>query len=254
MSDLRVENLEFHYGSKPVLNDVSFVIQEGRFCGLLGPNGAGKSTLFSLLTGLLTIQEGRISIGGVDIQRSVRQALAKIGIVFQQPSLELDMSVEQNMRYFAALHGMGGREVDIRITECLELVKMRERRKEKVRALNGGHKRRMEIARALIHRPEFLLLDEPTIGLDVHSRKAIVEDVHALSAQGMTVFWATHLVDEIWPEDDVVILYRGAVRAHGNAKEIAEGSTLLNKFLEITDELADELTRDSASAIDGATP
>lgn len=234
MDNLSAQNISFHYGSKTALKDVSLNVKPAQFCGLLGPNGAGKSTLFSLLSGLVPIEKGSIHIAGIDIRTSPRKALAQMGIVFQQPTLELDMSVEQNMRYFAALHGLAGKAVEARISECLELVHMNERREEKVRSLNGGHKRRMEIARALIHRPKILLLDEPTVGLDVHSRKSIVEDVHKLASEGMSVLWATHLVDEIWPEDEVVILYQGAVKAQENAAKLVEGSTLLEKFVEFT--------------------
>lgn len=235
MNPLEIRNLSFAYGQKPVLKDLSFEVKKGAFCGLLGPNGAGKSTLFSLLTGLLPIPSGHIFIDGLDIAENRQAVLSHIGIVFQQPTLELDMSVEQNMRYFAALHGMAGKAVEARVTECLELVKINERRQEKVRALNGGHRRRMEIARALIHRPTLLLLDEATVGLDVQSRKSIVEDTHALTQEGISVLWATHLVDEIWPDDAVIIIERGEIRAQGRAKTLAKGSSLLEKFIELTE-------------------
>lgn len=241
MEPLNVQNLDFAYGEKRVLKGVGFSVDRGQFCGLLGPNGAGKSTLFSLLASLLPAPAGHVHVAGFDIANQPRAALSEIGIVFQQPTLELDMSVEQNMRYFAALHGLAGQETEDRISHCLELVRMNERRKEKVRALNGGHKRRMEIARALIHEPQVLLLDEATVGLDVPARKAIVEDVHALAQGGMSVLWATHLVDEIWPDDQVVILHQGEVRAAGNAQAVVEGSTLLQAFLKYTESQVESL-------------
>ncbi|MCO8143960.1 ATP-binding cassette domain-containing protein [Rhodovulum tesquicola] len=231
---LCVSNVSLSYGAKRALDDVSFALDRGRFCALLGPNGAGKSTLFSLLTRLLVTREGRIEVAGFDLARNPRAALARIGVVFQQPTLDLDTSVMRNMRYFAALHGMAGRDATARIDAALERLNMRERADEKVRALNGGHRRRMEIARALIHAPEVLLLDEPTVGLDTAARRSITAHVHDLAAEGLTVLWATHLVDEIEPSDDVVVLNRGRVLKQASAAEIAGEGDLIDAFIEMT--------------------
>ena len=195
---LLVENLSFAYGAKKALDQVSFSVSPGECTILLGPNGAGKSTLFSLITRLYDAREGRIALCGFDIKRQSLQALARLGVVFQQTTLDPDLSVTQNLRYHAALHGIGRKAADLRIQEELERLAMFERRGEKVRQLNGGHKRRVEIARALLHKPSLLLLDEPTVGLDMPSRQVIVDHVHALAKeQGLAVLWATHLIDEI---------------------------------------------------------
>ncbi|HDR28556.1 ABC transporter ATP-binding protein [Rhodovulum sp.] len=231
---LRVSNVSLSYGAKRALDDVSFALGRGRFCALLGPNGAGKSTLFSLLTRLLVTREGRIEVAGFDLARNPRAALARIGVVFQQPTLDLDTTVMRNMRYFAALHGMAGRGATARIDAALDRLNMRERADEKVRALIGGHRRRMEIARALIHAPEVLLLDEPTVGLDTAARRSITAHVHDLAAEGLTVLWATHLVDEIEPSDDVVVLNRGRVLKQASAAEIAGEGDLIDAFIEMT--------------------
>ncbi len=234
MSALEVSGLGYSYGAKRALDGVSFALEPGRFTALLGPNGAGKSTLFSLLTRLFVTGEGRIVVAGHDIAKEPRAALSKIGVVFQQPTLDLDMSVAMNMSYFAALHGVTGREARRRAEEALARLGMAERAGEKVRSLNGGHRRRMEIARALIHQPEVLLLDEPTVGLDTKSRRAIVSHVHELAAGGLTVFWATHLVDEIAPGDDVVVLHQGRVLAHEGAAALTQGRDLTEVFMEMT--------------------
>ncbi|SFR00020.1 ABC transporter ATP-binding protein [Poseidonocella sedimentorum] len=234
MTALDVRDVRFSYGEKEALKSVSFSLEPGRFCALLGPNGAGKSTLFALMTRLLVTGEGRITIAGHDIARAPRAALAAIGVVFQQPTLDLDMTVTRNMRYFAALHGISGRDAQARIDAALDRLSMRERADEKVRALNGGHRRRMEIARALIHQPRLLLLDEPTVGLDTASRRAITDHVHELATGGLTVFWATHLVDEITPEDEVVVLHRGEVLAQDSARSIAGGQSLTDAFMAMT--------------------
>jgi ABC-2 type transport system ATP-binding protein len=158
--------------------------------------------------------------------------------VFQQPTLDLDLTVAQNLTYFGALHGMSRHETAARAAESLELLGLTGRLKEKVRELNGGHRRRMEIARALIHQPKVLLLDEPTVGLDVATRRAITDHVHGLCERlGVAVLWATHLVDEVRPTDPVVILHRGEVRARGLAADVVAGagaSDLASAFAALT--------------------
>ncbi|MEP1201305.1 MULTISPECIES: ABC transporter ATP-binding protein [Rhodobacterales] len=234
MSGLRVSNLSFSYGPKQALEDVSFDVEPGQFCALLGPNGAGKSTLFALLTRLLTTPAGSIEIAGHDLAQTPRAALAELGIVFQQSTLDLDLSVRQNLSYFAALHGIAGREASKRIDAALGRLDMLERAHEKARALNGGHRRRAEIARALIHAPSVLLLDEPTVGLDAAARSAITDHVHQLSAEGTTVLWATHLTDEVRDDDALVILHQTRVLATGTAQSICKDAPLQETFLSLT--------------------
>ncbi|WP_208350014.1 ABC transporter ATP-binding protein [Pseudaestuariivita rosea] len=232
---LSVQSLSFSFGRKLALDDVSFFVAPGTFCALLGPNGAGKSTLFSLLTRLFTTPTGQILIGGDDLAKTPRAALAKMGVVFQQTTLDLDLTIRQNLRYFAALHGISGRDCTVRIDAVLDRLQLSDRADEKARTLNGGHKRRTEIARALLHAPGILLLDEPTVGLDAATRRAITDHVHELADQdGITVLWATHLTDEITSPDQVVILHRGRVLVDGQADEIAQGSPLETRFLQLT--------------------
>ncbi|MEY8827287.1 ABC transporter ATP-binding protein [Sedimentitalea sp. XS_ASV28] len=234
MSMLAVRDVSYSYGAKRALDHVSFDLPAGRFCALLGPNGAGKSTLFSLMTRLLVTRQGTISVAGHDLARNPRAALARIGVVFQQQTLDLDMTVLQNLRYFAALQGLSGAAAQRSIDSALERLDMRERAGEKARALNGGHRRRMEIARALIHDPKVLMLDEPTVGLDTGSRKAITAHVHDLAETGLLVFWATHLVDEIRDQDDVVVLHQGRVLRHDTAAAIAGDQALIDAFIQMT--------------------
>jgi ABC-2 type transport system ATP-binding protein len=237
MSGLTVEGISHDWGARRALDGVSFTVEPGRFCALLGPNGAGKSTLFGMLTRLFTPRAGRISIAGHDLARAPRAALARMGVVFQSSTLDLDLSVKRNLLYFAALHGLSGREAEIRSMAALDRLGMAERAGEKTAKLNGGHRRRMEIARALIHRPDVLLLDEPTVGLDAASRAAITQHVHDLASEGLTVLWATHLVDEVRPRDRLVILHRGTVLADGEAGAIGDGD-LTSRFLAMTGEPA----------------
>lgn len=234
MSGLSVSNVSFAYGPKAALQNVSFNVPTGQFCALLGPNGAGKSTLFGLLTRLLTTPDGSIKIAGHDLAQTPRDALAKLGIVFQQSTLDLDLSVRQNLSYFAALHGLSGRDAAMRIDAALDKLEMLERAHEKARALNGGHRRRAEIARALIHDPAVLLLDEPTVGLDAAARASITQHVHQLTQEGTTVLWATHLTDEVSPDDHLVILHRAQILATGLCKDICGDIPLQDKFLSMT--------------------
>lgn len=239
MGGLCVKALSHAYGMRLALDDVSFSVAPGTFCALLGPNGAGKSTLFALLTGLFSTPAGQIAVAGHDMARAPRRALARIGVVFQQPTLDLDLTVHQNLRYFAALHGISGRAAEGAIDAALGRLGMAERAHETVRALNGGHRRRTEIARALLHGPEVLLLDEPTVGLDAAARRALTAHVHDLCTQGgPSVLWATHLTDEVRADDRLVILHRGRVLADGIAADIAAGRPLADTFLALTGEEA----------------
>lgn len=222
-SALELSRLSFAYGPKTALDQVSFSVPTGRCAILLGPNGAGKSTLFSLITRLYDSASGSIHIAGHDLRRNPLKALASLGVVFQQTTLDLDLTVRQNLQYHAALHGLDSRTGQRRIDEELDRLDMRHRDRELVRNLNGGHRRRVEIARALLHHPSLLLLDEPTVGLDVPSRKALVEHIHALTASGkLSVLWATHLIDEIAPDDAMIVLHQGRIRAQGNIPAILE--------------------------------
>ncbi|MDP3878157.1 MAG: ABC transporter ATP-binding protein [Methylobacter sp.] len=225
---LSVQDLSFSYGGKKALDQVNFKIQPGECTVLLGPNGAGKSTLFSLITRLYDSREGRIELCGFDIKRQTLLALAKLGVVFQQTTLDMDLSVLQNLRYHTALHGMGGKQAEQRIQQELERLSMYDRRFEKVRQLNGGHRRRVEIARALLHKPSVLLLDEPTVGLDVPSRVAIVDYVHQLATEEkLAVLWASHLIDEIYPNDHLIVLHKGQVKANGTVDDVLDATDTL---------------------------
>lgn len=234
---IRVEQLSHHYGARKALDELTFHCLPGQFCAMLGPNGAGKSTLISLLSGLFAARRGRIFIAGHDMAKQPRMALSAMGIVFQSPTLDSDLSVRQNMLYYAALHGLSGKPALVAAEAALDRLGMRERMAEKVRALNGGHRRRMEIARALIHNPSVLLLDEPTAGLDMAMRKSITSHVHDLAKDGgLSVLWTTHLADEIEPEDDVLILHRGRLVTYGNCSALTETETLPHLFKRLTGE------------------
>ena len=217
---LSIENLSFSYNGKKALDHIGFQIRSGECTLLLGPNGAGKSTLFSLITRLYDSRDGHIELCGFDIKQQTRKALAKLGVVFQQTTLDMDLTVMQNLHYHTALHGLGRKQAMQRIQQELERLNMFDRRFEKIRQLNGGH-RRVEIARALLHIPALLLLDEPTVGLDVPSRLSIVEYVHRLAVEEkLAVLWASHLIDEVYPDDHLIVLDKGRIKANGTVDDV----------------------------------
>jgi ABC-2 type transport system ATP-binding protein len=217
---LAVEGVGYSYGPRRVLGGVNISLPRGVVTMLLGPNGAGKSTLLSLIVSLLAMQEGDIRVNGVSIRADRVASLEPVGIVFQQPTLDLDLSVRRNLSYFAGLRGLPPSFALARIAEELDRFDLTDRAGDAVRNLNGGHRRRVEIARATLHAPEILILDEPTVGLDIPSRAALVEDLHRRAAEGMAVLWATHLIDEVWPQDRIVVLHRGKVLAAGTVAEV----------------------------------
>ena len=232
---IEISEVSHNFGQKRVLDQITLTIKKGTFCALLGPNGAGKSTLFSALTRLLMHTQGTIKIHGNDIHKSPRPALSNIGVVFQQQTMDLDLTVFQNLRYFGKLQGMAGKDLNQRIDQVLTLLNMAERSHEVVRTLNGGHRRRAEIARSLIHDPKVLLLDEATVGLDPETRKSITDDMHKIAqTKGKTILWATHLCDEVGDDDQLVILHNGKILRNGPAQEIANGGNLLDVFLSLT--------------------
>jgi len=221
MPALSIDTVSHSYGPRRALTDVSFAVAPASFTALLGLNGAGKSTLFSLITRLYGIQAGRISIFGHDIRAAPGEALRLLGVVFQPRTLDLDLSVQQNLLYHAALHGIARGEARMRGDEMLARLGLADRAASKVRDLSGGQMRRLEIARALLHRPRLLLLDEATVGLDVKARADILDHVRQLvTEQGIGVLWATHLFDEIKPNDDLVVLHQGRVLAHGEVTRV----------------------------------
>jgi len=218
---LRIRGLSYSYGKTKALENIDLALRPGRVTALLGPNGAGKTTLFSLITGLFDSRHGEIEIAGHALRRARSRALAALGIVFQAQTLDLDLSVDQNLRYFAGLRGLPGAHARRRIAALLEEIGLAEKAKAKVRTLSGGQRRRVEVARALLDRPAVLLLDEPSTGLDIATRRWLIEHVHRLAREhGMGVLMATHLTDEVMPEDDLVVLHRGRIVAAGQVGEV----------------------------------
>jgi ABC-2 type transport system ATP-binding protein len=222
---LEIAGLSHRFGTTQVLDGVGFTVPRGGFTVLLGPNGAGKTTLFALITRLYQATEGHIVVLGHDLRTEPLAALASIGVAFQQPTLDLDLTVEENLFYHAALHGIGRREARARLVSELDRVGLLDRRRERVRVLSGGQRRRVELARALVQQPRLLLLDEPTAGLDVTSRNFLRDHVRSLCRDaGVGVLWATHLIEEADACGDVVVLHRGRVLAAGPVTRLVQAA------------------------------
>lgn len=236
---LKVTNVSHSFGAGKVLDGVSLTVPSGAFCVLLGLNGAGKSTLFSLITRLYDNVSGEIEIFGHDVRRKPSAALQRLGVVFQSRTLDSDLSLLQNLKYHAALHGIGGREASRRAQQALTVVGLADRAKEKVRSMSGGQARRVEIARSLMHRPGLLLLDEATVGLDIGSRESVVKIVRGLvEREGLGVLWATHLMDEVLPGDHIVLLHKGRVLYAGTSQGFLQStgkSSVADAFRAITE-------------------
>lgn len=218
---LEVTGLTYRYHGGFALEDVSFSVPTGHFTVLLGPNGAGKTTLVCLLSRLFTPSAGDIRIAGRSLLTEPTAGLSRLGVVFQQPSLDLDLTVTENLRYAASLHGLAGKLARARIDEELDRLGLGDRRKQAVRSLSGGYRRRIEVARALLHRPSLLVCDEATVGLDLPTRETLLAHLRSLCEDhGLTVLWTTHLVEEVHGDDGVVVIHGGRVRSAGTAADL----------------------------------
>jgi ABC-2 type transport system ATP-binding protein len=235
---LLLENVVKAYGSIRAVDGVSFSAAPGEFIALLGPNGAGKTTLFQLLAGLFVPDSGRVEIMGQDMARNPVPALAMLGIVFQQPALDLELTVTGNLLFHAGLHGMPRGAAKERIAGELVRLGLAERAHDKAGQLSGGNRRRVELARALLHDPRVLLMDEATVGLDPASRSDLLKLMLALRQErSVAVLWATHLCDEVERADRVIVLHRGKVLADTTPAELVfrTGATTIEQaFLSMT--------------------
>jgi len=192
-----LDNVYKFYNNVPVVNDLSFAIAPGEIFALLGPNGAGKSTTIRMLTTLTKPSQGNIQVAGYDVMRQPIQAKQSIGVVLQQTSVDGDLSVWENMELHGRLHHIANPQRQRLINQWLEYVELADRRDDLVKTLSGGMKRRLQIARALLHRPQILFLDEPTVGLDPQTRRRLWEIIRDLNKQGMTMLLTTHYMDEV---------------------------------------------------------
>jgi ABC-2 type transport system ATP-binding protein len=194
---LEVEGLRKSYGSRRAVDGLSFAVRPGEIFGLLGPNGAGKSTTLSMLSTLFPPDEGSIVLDGVDVVRDPAAIRPRLGLVPQELALYPALSARDNLSFFGRIYGLGGRRLDERVDATLEVVGLRERADDAVKTFSGGMTRRLNIACGLVHSPKVLFLDEPTVGVDPQSRNFIFEHVQRLRADGMTILYTSHYMEEV---------------------------------------------------------
>lgn len=218
---LRVSNLKFAYSDKTALDGVSFSVREGEMFGLVGPNGGGKSTTFKILSSLITPQEGTVEILGADLSSDAQKVRHLLGIVFQSPALDKKLSVWENLLQQGRLYGMAGEKLVSQATSLLQRLELLDRKNDRVEILSGGLKRRLEIAKALIHSPKILILDEPTTGLDPLARREVWGYLkHLKDKEGLTILLTTHLLEEAEACETIALLDRGKIIALGDPQSL----------------------------------
>ena len=256
---LEVSGLRKAYGGVPAVDGVSLTVGKGEIVGLLGPNGAGKTTTVSIVCGLLPADAGTVKVGGAALAGDTDPAKGSLGLVPQELALYEELTADDNLRFFGALQGMEGARLASRIDDVLRLTGLLERRRDRVKVYSGGMKRRLNLAAGLLHDPEVLLLDEPTVGVDPQSRNAIFGSLEALRDAGKAILYTTHYMEEAERLcDRIVIVDHGQVVAEGTAEELgallprADGAVL-------DDEVREAVALLSARGIavpglDGGTP
>jgi ABC-2 type transport system ATP-binding protein len=218
---IEVQHVTHQYGDRIALSNVTFDVRKGEIFGLLGPNGGGKSTLFRILSTMMVPTEGRASIAGFDVARDPAQVRRQIGVVFQTQSLDKALTVEENLRAQGHLHGLSGATLRERMDAAMERLGLLDRRRDLVDTLSGGLRRRVEIAKALLHRPQVLLMDEASTGLDPSARRDVSRHVESLrEKEGVTILLTTHILEEADRCDRLILLHKGDIVAQGSPKEL----------------------------------
>ncbi len=234
-STLTIKNLTKKYGEKVALDNISLEIKKGEFFGFLGPNGAGKTTTINCIVGINTIQSGSINLFGLDVVKDYREARAKVGISPQEFNVDIFAAPEKILYYVGGYYGMSKKERNKRIDELCEQLGLQEHRDKPFRTLSGGLKRRVMLARALIHDPELLILDEPTAGVDVELRLELWEHLRRINKQGKTILFTSHYLEEVEKLcSRIAIINKGKLVAVENTSEMTKDGTLEKRYLELT--------------------
>jgi ABC-2 type transport system ATP-binding protein len=243
---LAVEALTHRYRERVALNNVSFTVAQGEIFGLLGPNGGGKTTLFRILSTLVAPRHGNVRMFGIDVLRGQSEIRRRIGVVFQAPSLDRKLTVAENLRHQGHLYNLRGQELQSRIDELLGRFGMADRKTDLVETLSGGQRRRVELAKGLLHKPQVLLLDEPSTGLDPRVRRELTEYLEQLrDRDGMTILLTTHLMEEADRCDRIALLDRGNLVALSTPRQLKEaiGGDVISVEARQAEPLAEQITK-----------
>ena len=223
MAIVKVEDLSHSYNGHKALSGMTFDVTEGEIFGLLGPNGGGKTTLFRILSTLFPPSSGSATVLGLDILKSASKVRQRLGVVFQSPSLDIKLTVAENLAHQGHLYGLRGRPLRARIDEMMERLRITDRASDLVETLSGGLRRRVELAKGMLHGPELLILDEPSVGLDPGARHDLWQYLEQLRDSGnVTILVTTHLIDEADRCDRVLILHKGEVVGRGSPATLKE--------------------------------
>lgn len=218
---LTVNNLKKVYDGKKGVKGISFKVREGEILGLLGPNGAGKSTTINILATILKADSGEVNILGKDLRKDAKAIKYGIGVVPQDLAIYGEISAEENVRFFASLYKLRGKQLEDNVKEALELVALYDRKDDKPKTFSGGMKRRLNIACAIAHKPKLIIMDEPTVGIDPQSRNHILESIKKLRKNGATIIYSTHYMEEVEAiSDRIIIMNEGKIIAEGTKEEL----------------------------------
>lgn len=249
-SFIEVKNLEKSYKNKQVIHGISFSIYQGEILCLLGPNGASKSTTINILCGALGFDGGEVTCKGEPINQNLQAFKQQLGVVPQDLALYEDLTAEKNVRFFASLYGLKGKELEAGVTFALESVGLSSHRKERVATFSGGMKRRLNIACAIAHRPKLLIMDEPTVGIDPQSRNHILTSIKNMQLKGMTVLYTTHYMEEVEEiSSRIIIIDHGRIIAEGTKEALKEKNDERKITIEISD--SNEISLDTFYQIEG---
>lgn len=252
MAYVNVEKVVKNYGDKKVLNDISFEIKKGEIFGLIGPNGAGKTTLIDIITGLKKADSGNVEIKGISIKDNIVKIRESLGLVPQDIALMEEMNGRDNLMYFGGLYGLSGSVLKERVEECLKLTGLKDKAKTTVKTYSGGMKRRLNIAAALLHNPEFLILDEPTVGVDPQSRKYIFDFLREKNKAGCTILYISHYMEEIEALcDRILLMDKGEEVAYGTKEEIKAMVGQANKIEVRLDRMPNNVEEDLRNSANG---
>lgn len=251
-SIIAVHSLDKNYGEKQVVKEISFEVNKGEILCLLGPNGAGKSTIINILCGILGYEAGQIDYKGKNVKKCLNDFKRHLGVVPQDlAAIYENLSAEQNVKFFASLYGLKGKELEEKVNKALDFVGLLEKKKDKSSTFSGGMKRRLNIACAIAHEPELLIMDEPTVGIDPQSRNHILNSIKKLSKHGMTILYTTHYMEEVEEiSTRILIMDSGTIIAEGTKESLKEDIFDERQFILELEE-GNNLTLDNFYQIEG---